>query len=126
MARQSARNAKTNTSRVGKKKWCYIKLEQKLKKLYRRRKRKLSRRKKQTNAASGKLWKTHDHFWAKSKIDERTRKHKATDEEPAMTKEERVRGIGERTATSATLLATIPRVAVKGIPCHFVFCTLRR
>ena len=141
VARQSARNAKTNTSRVSKKKWRYIKLGKKLKKLYGERKRKLSRRKKQTNAASGKLWKTHDHFWAKSKIDERALKRKAKDKEPAMTKEERVRSIGERTATSATLLATIPRVAVEqlqtyrvitrvtgfsSIPCHFVFCTLRR
>ena len=141
LARQSARNARTNPRRTRKKKMCYIKLEQKLKKLYRRRKRKLSRRKKQTNAASGKLWKTHDHFWAKRKIQERTLKGKAKDNEPAMTKEERVRSIGERTATSATLLATIPRVAVEqlqtyrvitrvtgflSIPCHFVFCTLRR
>ena len=113
LARMHARQAKTNTSRVRKKKMCYIKLEQKLKRLYRRRKRKLSRRKKQTNAALGKLWKTHDHFWAKSKIDERALKRKATKEEPAMTNEERMRSIGERTATSASLLATIPRVAVE-------------
>lgn len=141
LARQSARNATTNTSRIRKKKWCYEQLEKKLKILYRPRKRKLPRRKKQTNAASGKLWKTHDHFWAKSKIEERALKDRVTKKEPAMTKEERVRSIGEWTPTSATLLATVPRVAVEqlqtyrvltrvtdflSMPCRLVLCTLRR
>ena len=116
-ARQNARNAKTNTRRIRKKKTCYIKLEEKLKNLYQRKKIKSSRRKQQqTNAASDKHWKTHDHFWAKNQIDERERKYKAKDKAPAQTIHERLHSIGERAPTSATLLDTILSAIVEQTP----------